>query len=228
MTVAPDPPIGRRGSLSLDVIVDGALQLARTEGLAGLSMRRLAMRLGVKAMSLYYWVPNKAALQVLMADRSAAAVLVDRRDGDGWPARLVELLLDTYRAGVDNPALFEVLAGEQLRSRDLPTADPEAGSALIALLDEMTALLQQGPLSPEQVAQAFRGLIALIVGFIVVEVDGLLLSRRPSARTHQRGSTRLADLAPALAGTDRADGVRFSLELFVDGLQRAGSEPAFA
>lgn len=73
----PEPagPGSHRGTLSIDLIINEAMLLTRTDGLVKLPMRRLAARLGVEAMSLYHYEPSKAVLLVLMADRSAAAVL---------------------------------------------------------------------------------------------------------------------------------------------------------
>lgn len=210
---------GRRGRLSVEVIVDEAMDLARAQGPAGLSMRKLAGRLGVEAMSLYHYVPSKGALQVLMADRSAAAVLAAEPGAGRWPEQLIELLMCTYRAGVDNPVLFEVLAAEPLRVDQLPTGDPEAGSAVIGLLEQIFVLLREASLPAAQIAHTFRGLLGLIIGFIVVQVDGLPLTT-PTTRTTQARASRLAAIEPTLQATDPADGVRFNLELVIDGLNR--------
>ena len=59
----------QRGSLDLERIVTAAVALADTGGLEGLSMRKLAGELGVEAMSLYYYVPNKEILLDHMVDR---------------------------------------------------------------------------------------------------------------------------------------------------------------
>jgi AcrR family transcriptional regulator len=48
--------------LSRDRIVSTALALVDREGLASLSMRRLAATLGVDPMAIYHYLPNKAAL----------------------------------------------------------------------------------------------------------------------------------------------------------------------
>ena len=50
------------------MIVAAAIQLADAEGLAALSMRRVADHLGVAAMSLYTYIPSKAELMDLMMD----------------------------------------------------------------------------------------------------------------------------------------------------------------
>lgn len=58
-----------RSGLHLGAIVDAAIALADEAGIEQLSMRRLAERLGVGAMSLYAYVPGKAELIDLMVDR---------------------------------------------------------------------------------------------------------------------------------------------------------------
>lgn len=214
----------RRGRLSVHSIVDEAMQLARIDGVAGLSMRKLAARLGVEAMSLYYHVPSKAALQVLMADRSAAAVLAAHSNAGEWSKQLIELLMHTYRAGVDNPALLEVLAAEPLRKEELPAGDPDAGAAVTGLLEQIITLLRKGRLPAPQLAHTFRGLIGLIIGFILVQVDGLPLTGQPNY-TDQADNSRLAAIEPTLRASDPAEGVKFNLELVLDGLIRRQTQP---
>ena len=60
---------GRRGDLNLERIVDQGVELAEAEGLAGVSMRRVAERLGYTSMALYRHVPGKAELIALMRER---------------------------------------------------------------------------------------------------------------------------------------------------------------
>lgn len=54
--------------LSVDRIVRAGIEIADAEGLAALSMRRVAERLGVGTMSLYTYVPGKAELLDVMLD----------------------------------------------------------------------------------------------------------------------------------------------------------------
>ncbi len=62
------PPTARRPGLTLGAVVTTAVALADEEGLPGLSMRAVAGRLGVEAMSLYHHVPSKDALLDAMVD----------------------------------------------------------------------------------------------------------------------------------------------------------------
>jgi len=59
---------GPRQRLTLDRVVDVAIDLADAEGLAAVSMRVLAKRLGIAPMSLYTYVANRNDLVVLMVD----------------------------------------------------------------------------------------------------------------------------------------------------------------
>jgi AcrR family transcriptional regulator len=60
------PPRRRKRGLSRDRIVAAAIEIADADGLAGLSMARLAERLGCGTMSLYRHVASKDELVILM------------------------------------------------------------------------------------------------------------------------------------------------------------------
>ncbi|HEX6026041.1 MAG TPA: TetR/AcrR family transcriptional regulator [Solirubrobacter sp.] len=59
---------GPKPGLTVERIVQAGLELADAEGLEAVSMRRVADRLGVGAMSLYRYVPGKTELLDLMLD----------------------------------------------------------------------------------------------------------------------------------------------------------------
>jgi AcrR family transcriptional regulator len=75
----PAPPVrGPRQRLTLDQVVQAGMELAGAAGVDGLSMRALASKLGVGAMSLYTYVPGREELFELMIDRAWG----DRRTAD--------------------------------------------------------------------------------------------------------------------------------------------------
>ena len=61
-------PPARRPGLTRSAVVATAVALADEDGLPAVSMRAIAGRLGVEAMSLYHHVPNKDALLDAMVD----------------------------------------------------------------------------------------------------------------------------------------------------------------
>lgn len=76
------PKKKRRRLLSLDLILDTAIGLARSEGLAGVSMPSVSRSLGTTPMSLYKHVENKEALVLQMLDRATSMVEVPPRQDD--------------------------------------------------------------------------------------------------------------------------------------------------
>lgn len=60
---------GRKQGLSVDEVVDAAIDLADAAGLSALSMRALADRLGLGTMTLYTYVPGRNELLALMVDQ---------------------------------------------------------------------------------------------------------------------------------------------------------------
>ncbi|HEY6666407.1 MAG TPA: helix-turn-helix domain-containing protein, partial [Propionibacteriaceae bacterium] len=63
------PGRGPKPRLSLADVVAAGVAIADEEGLTALSMRKVASRLGVGAMSLYTYVPGRSELIELMIDR---------------------------------------------------------------------------------------------------------------------------------------------------------------
>jgi AcrR family transcriptional regulator len=81
---------GPKPTLTLEQIVDAAVGLADAEGIENVSMRRVAERLGVGAMSLYRYVPSKAELLDLMLDTIHAEPgdVQPPADSESWRTRL--------------------------------------------------------------------------------------------------------------------------------------------
>lgn len=105
---APAAPARRRPSpvpdseqeLSLDRIVRTAIDIADTEGLSALSMRGVAARLGVAAMSPYRYVPSKDDLILLMADTAFGEESYPANAPEEWRSRIelgARILWNLYR-----------------------------------------------------------------------------------------------------------------------------------
>lgn len=79
---------GPKPSLKVDDIVKIAVRIADAEGLDAVSMRRIAERLGVGAMTLYTYIPAKSDLFDLMYDRVVGQHAPEFPDGSDWRANL--------------------------------------------------------------------------------------------------------------------------------------------
>ncbi|MFL5298109.1 MAG: TetR/AcrR family transcriptional regulator [Phenylobacterium sp.] len=100
---------GRRGpkpSRSVDEVVAAAIAIADAEGLAALSIRRVAEALGLSPMSLYTYVPSKAELVDLMLDRVAAEVA--QPDAADWRGQLEQLARGRWAMAQRHPWLIQV------------------------------------------------------------------------------------------------------------------------
>jgi AcrR family transcriptional regulator len=83
----PQPKRGPKPAMSIEAIAQAGIEIADAEGLAAVSMQRVAADLGFTKMSLYRYVPGKAELVALMADMAVGAP-PDPPVGAGWRQRL--------------------------------------------------------------------------------------------------------------------------------------------
>jgi TetR/AcrR family transcriptional regulator, tetracycline repressor protein len=98
------PVIDREG------MVEAALELLDDVGVEGLSMRRLAERLGVKAASLYWHVRNKEELLGLLADEICAGVREPDPDLP-WREKVETLVRENRRVLLLHRDAARILAG---------------------------------------------------------------------------------------------------------------------
>ncbi|MFE6667576.1 GntR family transcriptional regulator [Streptomyces sp. NPDC057697] len=79
---------GQDQELTLERIVRAGMDIADSEGLSALSMRGVAARLGVAAMSLYRYVTGKDDLVLLMADAAYGEESYPADAPEGWRPRV--------------------------------------------------------------------------------------------------------------------------------------------
>lgn len=155
----PAPPDGRRAQ-----IVAEARALLESEGPEGLSMRRLAERIGVRASSLYKHIPDKAALEAeLVADGGGElADLMDRVAPD------VAAFCQAYRwFAAEHPHLYRLMSAAPADDAG-PVGLPERVAApLLAAVD--------GDVDRARAAWAFAH------GMAVLERDGRFAAGRDAA-----------------------------------------------
>jgi AcrR family transcriptional regulator len=100
---------GPRPGLTVDRIVRAAVEIADADGLAALSMRRVADRLGVGTMSLYTYVPAKAELVDLMFDAVSGETERPEQHG-GWRERLEVVARLNWDLYLRHPWMLQVMA----------------------------------------------------------------------------------------------------------------------
>jgi len=121
-----------RNPLSPRRIAAEAIALADDEGLEALSMRKLAQRLGVEAMSLYHHLPSKASLLEAMAEELMGTLPeIPLRSGD-WSECLLAAARAWRSLATAHPGAFPLLA---TRSQATPTLFKRLGGLLIVMAE---------------------------------------------------------------------------------------------
>lgn len=142
--------VAGRSGLTVDAVVETATTLADGGGLASVSMRKVADRLGRSTMALYAHVPSRAVLIDLMVDAAFAEVAYDDAPAD-W-RRGVGAVVAANRALLDrHPWLLEV-----------DTSRPPLGPGTIGKYDAELALLAPTRLPDVEVDQALTVLLDLV------------------------------------------------------------------
>ena len=105
------PGPARRGpkpSRTVEEVVDAAIALADAEGLAALSIRRVAETLGLSSMSLYTYVPSKAELIDLMLDRVAGEGFNPTASTQDWRGKLEAIARDGWARAQRHPWVMQI------------------------------------------------------------------------------------------------------------------------
>ena len=146
-----------REGLSRDRVLRAAVELADRSGIDTLTMRRLADELGAGAMSLYYHLPSKQALQDAMVDLVFSEIDLPSTTGD-WKAALRRRAISTRRALRRHPWALGLM--EATRS---------PGPADLRLHDAVLGCLRKAGFSIEMAVQAYSVQDAYIYGFALQE-----------------------------------------------------------
>ncbi|GIE48133.1 TetR family transcriptional regulator [Amorphoplanes nipponensis] len=122
------PTRGPKPALSLESIANAAIAVADAEGLAAVSMQRVAAELGKTKMSLYRYLPGKAELVALMIERAIGEPPVLR--AASWRAALTAWSQLLHAAYLRHPWSVDATVGRRpLGPRELGWME----SALAAL-----------------------------------------------------------------------------------------------
>lgn len=178
------PSRGPKPALSLDQIVTAAIKIADTDGLAALSMRRVAAELGAGTMSLYRYVPGKAELLDLMLDRVCdPGDTADRVQGLDWRGVLEVVARGTWDLYLAHPWLLQV-----------NWARPVLGPSSLAAVE-----LVQGGLLGTGLPDQERVMVMFVVdGFVTGAARGYLNARTASEGSESTDEEYWAVHGPAL------------------------------
>lgn len=141
----------RERPLTRDELLDAALGIVDSEGLAALTMRRLAAAVGVEAMSLYYHVPHKEALLDGTVERMRSEMGLPETAPDDWADALEAIFVEYRRVLAAHPNML-LLAARR--------TDRAGASGLQYLIDQGVA--------PDDAVELYQSLVAFTVGYSVL------------------------------------------------------------
>ena len=142
-----------RAPLTRDRVLQGAVELADREGIEAVSMRRLALELGVEAMSLYTHVSSKEDLLDGMIEVVVGEIPI-RLDRTGWKASLRGLVFAARGVMLRHP-----WAPRIIETRVAP------GPTMLGYYDAVMGILRQGGFSLEVTHHALHMLGSRMLGF---------------------------------------------------------------
>ncbi|HEX3266965.1 MAG TPA: TetR/AcrR family transcriptional regulator C-terminal domain-containing protein [Gaiellaceae bacterium] len=199
----------RSPRLSREAILEAAVELVDEQGLGALSMRSLASRLGVEAMSLYHHVPSKEALldgivEVVLDDVAASG----RR---GWRPTLRELAHRYRDVSRRHPRVLLLFSSRTLTMPSWRRA-----------VEDTLAALRSGGFSDQETVHAYRVFWAYIVGYVLAELrlgesDGVDEYHKQLPASDYPATLALTSV---LRDTDRDEEFARGVELLLDAIAR--------
>ncbi|MEM9710938.1 MAG: TetR family transcriptional regulator [Actinomycetota bacterium] len=150
------------GTLHRDVVIDAALQVIERDGLAALTMRRLAQQLDAGTMSLYRHVADRDDVLDAVGQRLLLSIEVpDPSSTTDWPGAIRALMTSIRSVALEHPRSFELMALRQLSGG---AVDDRVASALL--------LLEPSGLSRAEQLVLARTLVSFVNGFALAEIRG--------------------------------------------------------
>jgi AcrR family transcriptional regulator len=220
------PGKGPKRGLSLERIVEAGVKVAVSDGLAAVSMSRVAAALGASTMSLYRYVATKDELLALMVDAALGLPPAALAPDEGWRAGLSRWTWAALAAWRRHPWALHI-----------PISGPPATPNQIAWLEHGLSILRDTGLTEAEKLSV----ILLLTGFVRNEASlaaSIAAALRASGSTDQemmsaygRLLSRVADpgrfpalhaviVAGVLDAPDAPDDqFAFGLERILDGIE---------
>lgn len=209
--------------LTRERIIATALKLADEGGVDGLTMRKVAQKLGVEAMSLYHHIANKADLIDGLVDAVFTEIASPLLSID-WQQAMADRARSARQVMLRHPWAIRFMETRR-----------EPGAATLSHHEAVLACLRKAGFSLELTAHAYSLIDSYIYGFVFQEltlpfrtyeevkpIAQAILAQLPQDRfPHFVELTRDYVLKP---GYDYAHEFEFGLTLILDGLERAHSK----
>ncbi|MGW5381107.1 TetR/AcrR family transcriptional regulator [Nocardia sp. NPDC003963] len=165
-----------------DALLAACLRLIETEGIAAVSLRRVAREAGVSSGAPYHHFADRAALLADLATRGfrllTEQLTAARATADSPIAALVALEHCYVRFAGEQPGYFRLMFRPELSQPEKHPETRAAGEAAFGVLaDAVAACVAAGELAPERAEPTTVTLWALAHGLASLWLDGQLEKR---------------------------------------------------
>jgi AcrR family transcriptional regulator len=207
-----------KAPLSREAVIDAGLEVLRSAGIEGVTMRAVAARLDTGPASLYVYVTNREELLDQMFDAVAGEVeLGPEPDPRRWREQLESLLTRVRDAMDRHPGIARV-----------PLANVPTGPGAIRIVERMLAILRAGGID-DRSASWFVDVVFLLVNAASFETSIYGEAGREHEEIDEEIRERFGSLDPAefpnvvsmlgpLTSGDGDERFAFGLRLMIEGL----------
>jgi len=207
-----------KAPLSREAVIDAGLRVLRSEGIDGVTMRRVAAELDTGPASLYVYVANRQDLLDQMFDAVVGEVeLGGEPDGARWREQLVAVLTSARDAMDRYPGIARV-----------PLANVPTGPNATRAADHMLGLLRAGDVDDRSAAW-FLDVVSLFLNAASYETSIYVQEGREHEAVDEEIRDAFSQLDPAshpnitalmplLTSGDGDQRFAFGLQLMINGL----------
>ncbi|MEV7770016.1 TetR family transcriptional regulator [Kitasatospora sp. NPDC086791] len=165
----------KRGRLNRPLVLAAAVALVDREGLAALTMRRLATELGVESMALYRYTPGKEGLldgliesfftevNARLRTSAAAGPHESERRRPGWRLELRRIARSFAVAAHAHPEILPLVA-----TRPLTVPLARRPAPVLELTEHILAVLGRAGFDDATALAVYRTFVAWNLGFLLV------------------------------------------------------------
>ncbi|MGH2394497.1 MAG: TetR/AcrR family transcriptional regulator C-terminal domain-containing protein [Candidatus Limnocylindria bacterium] len=213
-----EPEPAPRVPLSRERVLDAAISLADRGGIEALTMRKLALELGVEAMSLYYHVTNKDEILNAIGDMVVRQIDLPVAE-EAWKTALRRTAMSAHETLLRHQWAASLLLSSGMVSQ-----------ARLRYMDAILGTLREAGFSAEMTDRAYHALDSHIMGYTLWVAGMDLGSREDLVALATEFLRELPRDLPYLAehveqhikprSADDEGDFAFGLDLILDGLER--------
>ena len=148
-----------RGRLSRERILEDALRIVDTEGLQGLTIRRLAQELDVTPMAVYRHFKNKSDILDGLIELVIAEGGATEHDTEGWQAWIEVTFMRMRASLLQHPGVLPLMG-----------SSASYGLQSLRIIEKLLGALRGAVLDGDAVARMLHVLVSYTLGAVAIEI----------------------------------------------------------